>query len=72
MLFNLEDIVVWILSKRQLKELAMYSPQYIARLEKAASGSLDIDHGQLHISPLTFSRQFLQRSEAVSAPPSAR
>ena len=34
MLFNLGDIVMRILSKRQLKELVLYSPQHIARLEK--------------------------------------
>ena len=37
MLFNLGDIVMRILSKRQLKELVLYSPQHIARLEKAGS-----------------------------------
>ena len=31
----LGDIVMRILSKRQLKELVLYSPQHIARLEKA-------------------------------------
>jgi len=35
MLFNLGDIVMRILSKRQLKEIVLYSPQHIARLEKA-------------------------------------
>ena len=35
MLFNHGDIVMRILSKRQLKELVLYSPQHIARLEKA-------------------------------------
>ena len=35
MLFNLGDIVMRILSKRQLKELVLYSPQHVARLEKA-------------------------------------
>ena len=35
MLFTLGDIVMRILSKRQLKELVLYSPQHIARLEKA-------------------------------------
>lgn len=35
MLFNLGDIVMRILSKRQLKELVLYSPQHISRLEKA-------------------------------------
>ncbi|MGA9409836.1 MAG: AlpA family phage regulatory protein [Roseobacter sp.] len=29
------DIVMRILSKRQLKELVLYSPQHVARLEKA-------------------------------------
>jgi len=35
MLFILGDIVMRILSKRQLKEIVLYSPQHIARLEKA-------------------------------------
>ncbi len=35
MLFNHGDIVMRIISKRQLKELVLYSPQHIARLEKA-------------------------------------
>jgi prophage regulatory protein len=35
MLFNHGDIVMRILSKRQLKELVLYSPQHIARLEAA-------------------------------------
>ncbi|MEL7275574.1 MAG: AlpA family phage regulatory protein [Pseudomonadota bacterium] len=35
MLFNQGEIVMRILSKRQLKELVLYSPQHIARLEKA-------------------------------------
>jgi len=35
MLFNLGDIVMRILSKRQLKELVLYSPQHVTRLEKA-------------------------------------
>lgn len=35
MLFNYGEIVMRILSKRQLKELVLYSPQHIARLEKA-------------------------------------
>jgi len=29
------EIVMRILSKRQLKELVLYSPQHVARLEKA-------------------------------------
>ena len=31
----LENIVMKLLSKRQLKEMVLYSPQHIARLEKA-------------------------------------
>jgi prophage regulatory protein len=34
MLFKHGEIVMRILSKRQLKELVLYSPQHIARLEK--------------------------------------
>ena len=35
MLFNHGEIVMRILSKRQVTELVLYSPQHIARLEKA-------------------------------------
>tara|TARA_B100000745_G_scaffold248580_1_gene170630 strand:- start:16824 stop:17048 length:225 start_codon:yes stop_codon:yes gene_type:complete len=35
MLFNHGEIVMRILSKRQLKEMVLYSPQHVARLEKA-------------------------------------
>ena len=35
MLFNLGELVMRILSKKQLKELVLYSPQHIARMEKA-------------------------------------
>jgi prophage regulatory protein len=35
MLPNTGDIVMRILSKRQVKELVLYSPQHIARLEQA-------------------------------------
>lgn len=35
MLFYQGDIVMRLLSKRQLKEMVLYSPQHIARLEKA-------------------------------------
>lgn len=35
MLFNHGEIVMRIISKHQLKELVLYSPQHIARLEKA-------------------------------------
>lgn len=37
MLFKSGEIVMRILSKRQLKELVLYSPQHVARLEKAGS-----------------------------------
>ena len=37
MLFRQGDIVMRILSKRQLKALVLYSPQHIARLEKAGT-----------------------------------
>ncbi len=35
MLFNHGEIVMRTLSKRQVKDLVLYSPQHIARLEKA-------------------------------------
>ena len=35
MLFKFGDIVMRIVSKRQLKDMVLYSPQHIARLEKA-------------------------------------
>ena len=35
MLSNQGELVMRILSKRQVKELVLYSPQHIARLEKA-------------------------------------
>lgn len=35
MLCNHGEIAMKIISKRQLKELVLYSPQHIARLEKA-------------------------------------
>ena len=37
MLFSHGEIVMRILSKRQLKELVLYSPQHVARLEKAGA-----------------------------------
>ena len=37
MLFNHGELVMRILSKRQLKELVLYSPQHVARLEKAGT-----------------------------------
>ena len=35
MLFNYGELVMRILSKRQVKEMVLYSPQHIARMEKA-------------------------------------
>ena len=35
MLFNQGELAMRILSKRQVQELVLYSPQHIARLEKA-------------------------------------
>ncbi len=35
MLFKHGEIVMRIVSKRELKELVLYSPQHVARLEKA-------------------------------------
>lgn len=35
MLFNYGELVMRILSKPQLKELVLYSPQHVSRLEKA-------------------------------------
>ena len=37
MLFKNGEIEMRILSKRQLKELVLYSPQHVARLEKAGT-----------------------------------
>jgi prophage regulatory protein len=41
----MENIVMRILSKRQVKELVLYSPQHIARLEKAGSFPLRVQLG---------------------------
>ena len=38
-----------ILSKRQLKELVLYSPQHIARLEKAGQFPLRVKLGQARV-----------------------
>lgn len=45
MLFIQGDIVMRMLSKRQLKELVLYSPQHIARLEKAGKFPLRVQLG---------------------------
>jgi prophage regulatory protein len=45
MLFNHGEIEMRILSKRQLKELVIYSPQHVARLEKAGTFPMRIQLG---------------------------
>ena len=45
MLFSHGEIVMRILSKRQVKELVLYSPQHIARLEKAGSFPMRVQLG---------------------------
>ena len=45
MLFNHGEIEMRILSKRQLKELVLYSPQHVARLEKAGTFPMRIQLG---------------------------
>jgi prophage regulatory protein len=45
MLSSHGEIVMRILSKRQLKELVLYSPQHIARLEKAGAFPLRVNLG---------------------------
>ena len=45
MLFSHGEIVMRILSKRQLKELVLYSPQHIARLENAGQFPLRVNLG---------------------------
>ena len=37
MLFILGEIVMRILSKKQVKDLVLYSPQHVARMEKAGT-----------------------------------
>ena len=46
MLPNTGDIVMRILSKRQVKELVLYSPQHIARLEAAGQFPKRVRLGQ--------------------------
>ncbi|WP_323767723.1 MULTISPECIES: AlpA family phage regulatory protein [Roseobacteraceae] len=45
MLFSNGDIVMRILSKRQVKELVLYSPQHIARLETAGKFPMRVKLG---------------------------
>ena len=45
MLFKHGEIEMRIISKRQLKEMVLYSPQHVARLEKAGKFPLRIQIG---------------------------
>jgi prophage regulatory protein len=68
MLFNHGDIVMRILSKRQLKELVLYSPQHIARLEKVGQFPLRVHLGLNRVGwveaeVLDWLNQRLQRRE---------
>ncbi len=49
MLPNTGVFVMRILSKQQLKELVLYSPQHIARLEKAGSFPKRVRLGQCRV-----------------------
>ncbi|WP_417321508.1 helix-turn-helix transcriptional regulator [Erythrobacter aureus] len=65
------NIVMRILSKRQLKELVLYSPQHIARLEKAGQFPKRVNLGPCRVGwvedeVLDWLRQRLDRREAPS------
>lgn len=69
MLFSHGEIVMRILSKRQLKELVLYSPQHIARLEKAGTFPLRVNLGPNRVGwveseVLDWLNERLQRREA--------
>ena len=70
MLSNYGDIVMRILSKRQLKELVLYSPQHIARLEKAGEFPKRVQLGPNRVGwveqeVLDWLQQRLERREAT-------
>jgi len=46
MLLNMRSIVMRLLSKRQVRELVLYSPQHIARLEAAGQFPKRVTLGQ--------------------------
>jgi prophage regulatory protein len=46
MLLNMRSIVMRLLSKRQVKEMVLYSPQHIARLEAAGQFPKRVQLGQ--------------------------
>lgn len=69
MLFSHGEIVMRVLSKRQLKELVLYSPQHIARLEKARQFPLRVNLGPNRVGwveseVLDWLNERLQRREA--------
>ena len=69
MLSSHGEIVMKILSKRQLKELVLYSPQHVARLEKAGAFPLRVSLGPNRVGwveseVLDWLNKRLQRREA--------
>ena len=69
MLSSHGEIVMRILSKRQLKELVLYSPQHIARLEKAGAFPKRVNLGPNRVGwveaeVLDWLNERLQRREA--------
>jgi len=70
MLFIRGDIVMRILSKHQLKELVLYSPQHIARLEKAGKFPKRVQLGPNRVGwiedeVLNWLQDKLERREAI-------
>ncbi len=57
-----------ILSKRQLKELVLYSPQHIARLEKAGKFPKRVQLGPNCLSPLKLGHYFAANEESMPWP----
>ena len=69
MLFSHGEIVMKLLSKRQLKEVVLYSPQHIARLEKAGAFPKRVNLGLNRVGwveaeVLDWLNERLQRREA--------
>ncbi len=74
MLFNHGEIVMRILSKRQLKEMVLYSPQHVARLEKAGKFPKRIQLGPNRVGwvedeVLDWLQQRLDRREDLTGTP---
>ncbi len=74
MLFIYGDIVMRILSKRQLKEMVLYSPQHIARLEKAGTFPKRVQIGPNRVGwvedeVLDWLQQRLDRREDLTGTP---